>query len=137
MLIYVYIEFPALKSLGDKPWRGARGEAWDHQKPVLFKVKPNWNCRNISLNSSSLLHGGGSVTDVLTTPKMDVKVTLEVAELSVTNTMHDSKHHLVYNSSVLDRKDKLLRYVSSEIIFNQSHHGLKHRQKSAKSLLPY
>ena len=66
---------PALTSQGDKPCREAKGEAWDHQKPGLFKVKPNWNSRNISLNSS-LLHGG-RVSDQLTRPKMDVKRTFE------------------------------------------------------------
>lgn len=54
----LHLKGPALTSQGDKPWGEAKGEAWDHQKPGLFKVKPNWNSRNISLNGSPLLHGG-------------------------------------------------------------------------------
>lgn len=40
---------PALTSQGAKTWGEAKGDVWDHHKPELFKVKPNWN-RNISLN---------------------------------------------------------------------------------------
>lgn len=83
---------PALTSQGDKPCREAKGEARDHQKPGLFKVKPNRNSRNISLNSS-LLHGG-RVSDQLTRPKMDVKRTSEgcrtVSPLA-TNTVRGEK----------------------------------------------